>query len=128
MVPRSAHVVPRDQDKFVFYVNNYIDWDYFNQLYDPDCMEKSIQNADAVVLKLRLASTNATNHRLEVAKEEQHKREGIMEIRKIEAMATKCCRNRGRISLSSREERNYVNDTGDNTDPEQANDKYPLQL
>ena len=22
---RSAHMVPRDQDKFVFYVNNYID-------------------------------------------------------------------------------------------------------
>ncbi len=33
---RSAHVVPRDQDKVVFYVNNYIDWDQFNQLYDPD--------------------------------------------------------------------------------------------
>ncbi len=24
---RSAHVMPRDQDKVVFYVNNYIDWD-----------------------------------------------------------------------------------------------------
>ena len=33
LVLRSAHVVPRDQDKFVFYVNNYIDWDQFNQLY-----------------------------------------------------------------------------------------------
>ncbi len=31
----SAHVVPKDQDKVVFYVNNYIDWDQFNQLYDP---------------------------------------------------------------------------------------------
>ena len=29
-VLRSAHVVPRDQNKFVFYVNNYIDWDQFN--------------------------------------------------------------------------------------------------
>ena len=35
-VLRSAHVVSRDQDKFVFYVNNYINWDQFNQLYDPD--------------------------------------------------------------------------------------------
>ena len=26
-VLRSAHMVPKDQDKFVFYVNNYIDWD-----------------------------------------------------------------------------------------------------
>ena len=24
-VLRSAHMIPRDQDKFVFYVNNYID-------------------------------------------------------------------------------------------------------
>ncbi len=32
----STHVVSRDQDKVVFYVNNYIDWDQFNQLYDPD--------------------------------------------------------------------------------------------
>ena len=35
-LPRNAHLVPRDQDKFVFYVNNYIDWDQFNQLYDSD--------------------------------------------------------------------------------------------
>ena len=30
LVLRSPHVVPRNQDKFVFYVNNYIDWDQFN--------------------------------------------------------------------------------------------------
>ena len=23
----SAHMVPKDQNKFVFYVNHYIDWD-----------------------------------------------------------------------------------------------------
>ncbi len=33
---RGTHVVPRDQDKVVFYINNYIDWDQFNQLYDLD--------------------------------------------------------------------------------------------
>ena len=27
---RSAYVVLKDQDKFIFYVNNYIDWDQFN--------------------------------------------------------------------------------------------------
>ncbi len=32
----SAYVVSRDQDKVMFYVNNYIDWDQFNQLYDPE--------------------------------------------------------------------------------------------
>ena len=36
----NAHMVFRDQDKFVFYVNNYIDWDQLNQLYDLDWMKK----------------------------------------------------------------------------------------
>lgn len=26
LVVRSANIIPRDQDKFVFYVNNYINW------------------------------------------------------------------------------------------------------
>ena len=26
-VLHSAHIIPRDQDKVMFYVNNYIDWD-----------------------------------------------------------------------------------------------------
>ena len=29
-VLRNAHVVPRDQDRAMFYINNYIDWDQFN--------------------------------------------------------------------------------------------------
>ena len=36
LILHSVHVIPRDQNKFVFYINNYIDWDQFNQLYDPD--------------------------------------------------------------------------------------------
>ena len=35
-VLHSVHIVPRDQDRMVFYVNNYIDWDQFNQLYNAD--------------------------------------------------------------------------------------------
>ncbi len=27
LILRSTHVVPRDQNKVVFYINNYIDWD-----------------------------------------------------------------------------------------------------
>ena len=126
LVLRSAHVVPKDQDKFVFYVNNYIDWDQFNQLYDPDWMKKGIRNADAVARKLRPASTRATNDRLEAAREERRKREEMMERRKAEAMAAKRRRARGGISSSSEEE--DESDTGDDTDPDQANDKYPLQL
>ncbi len=125
----SAHVVSRDQDKFVFYVNNYIDWNQFNQLYDPDWMEKGIRNADAVVCKLRPASTSATNQRLEVAREERRKKEEMVERRKTEAMAAKRRRARGGISSSSEKEENYKSDTGDETDPDQANnDENPLQL
>ena len=64
----NAHVVPRDQDKFVFYINNYIDWDQFNQLYDPDWIENGINNADAITRKLGLASTRAISNWLEVAR------------------------------------------------------------
>ena len=34
LVLRSANVISRNQNKFLFYINNYIDWDQFNQLYD----------------------------------------------------------------------------------------------
>ena len=35
MVLYSTYIIPRNQDKFVFYINNYIDWNQFNQLYNP---------------------------------------------------------------------------------------------
>ncbi len=53
----------------------------------------------------------------------------MVERRKTEAMAAKRRRARGGISLSSEEEENYESDTGDETDPDQADDnKNPLQL
>ena len=73
LVLRSAHVVLRDQDKMVFYVNNYIDWDQFNQLYDADWFNKGIRNADAVARKLGPALIKVTNLKLEVAKKEIQK-------------------------------------------------------
>ncbi len=45
-----------------------------------------------------------------------------MERRKTEAMAVKCQRARGGISSSSEEEENYESDTGDEMDPDQADD------
>ena len=47
---------------------------------------------------------------------------------KTEAMAVKRCRNKREISLPSGKKRNDKNDTGNDTDPDQAKDKYPLQL
>lgn len=123
---RNTHVVSRDQDKFVFYVNNNIDWDQFNQLYDSDWIEKVTKSADAIARKFGLALTRVTNYRLKVAREKGQKREEIVEKWRRKAMAAKRQRARGGISLSSKEERNYEINTGDETDPDQVNDEYPL--
>ncbi len=82
---RSAHVVPRDQEKNVFYVNNYIDWDQFNQLYAPDWLEKGVRNADAVARRLEPASTKAADLR----KEEARKKQEVVDRRKAETLAEK---------------------------------------
>ena len=121
LVLRSAYIISRDQDKFVFYVNNYIDWDQFNQLYNPDWMDKGIKNADTVACKLGPALTKAINHKLEIASKERQKKEEIVERQKIKAMAAKRQKARGGISLSSKEKKSYKNDTGDKIDPDQAN-------
>ncbi len=71
LVLRSAHMVPRNQNKVMFYVNNYIDYNQFNQLYNLDWIEKGIRNADAVACKLGPALIRATNQKLEVAREER---------------------------------------------------------
>ena len=53
----------------------------------------------------------------------------MVERRKTEAMAAKHQRVRGGRSLSSEEEEIYESDTGDETDPDQANnDKSLLQF
>lgn len=70
----------------------------------------------------------ATNHRLEDARKEKQKREEIVEKRKAEVLTVKRLRARRGISLSSIKEENYESDTKDNIDPDQANDKYLLQL
>ena len=36
LILHSVYVIFRYPDKFVFYINNYIDWEQFNQFYDPD--------------------------------------------------------------------------------------------
>lgn len=71
--------------------------------------------------------TKVTNHRLEFDREEKRKNEKMIEKRKIEAIATKHCRNKREISLSSEKEESYESDTGDDTNPNQADDKYLLQ-
>ena len=90
-------------------------------------MGKGVQNLDAVAHKLEPALTRVSNYRLEVAREKKRKIEEMVEKRKTKAMATKRRKDRGGINLSSEEEGNCENDNGDDTDPDQVDDKYPLQ-
>lgn len=109
----------------MFYVHNYIDWDQFNELYDPKWIKKDIRNADVVAYKLGLALTKVTNQRLEIAREEKQKREEMVEKQKTETMTTKYQRIRGGISLSNKEKRDYKSNIRDEMDPDKAgNDKY----
>lgn len=88
-VLRNTNIVPRDQDGAVFYVNNYIDQEWFNQLYDTNQFNKNIRNADVMACKLRPASIKATNLKLEVAKDKVQRKQKVVERQKPEAIATK---------------------------------------
>ena len=115
----------------MFYINNYIDWDQFSQLYDLEWIEIDIKNINAIACKLGPALTRAINDRLEVAKEKRRKREEMIKRRKVEAMVAKRHRARGGMSLSSKEK--DESDIRDDTDLDQANldqvnNKYPVEL
>ena len=101
----------------MFYVNNYIDWDEFNQLYNLKWMEKGIHNADAIARKLKPALTKATNLR----RVEARKKEEVVDRQKAKAIAKKQLRNRGRNSLSIVNDRYYDNDMY-GTNPNQEDD------
>ncbi len=117
---RSAHVVPRDQEKIMLYVNNYIDWDQFNQLYAPDQLEKGIQNVDAVARKLTPALTKATDLRREEARQKQN----VVDRQKAEAIAEKQWRDRGGSSLLIEDNGYYDSETS--ADPDQEDGLNPL--
>ena len=51
----------------------------------------------------------------------------MVERQKTKTMATKRCKDREGISLSSEKEGNYESNTRDDTDLDQANNKYLLQ-
>lgn len=109
-------MVSRDEDKFINYINNYIYLDQFNELYDPDYIEKDIRNIDIIARKLGPALIRATNYKLEIAKEERQKRVEIIERSKIETIVTICQRVKRRISLSNKDTKNYGSDISDETD------------
>lgn len=71
------------------YVNNYVDWDQLNELYNLHWIGKNIRSIYTVARKLKLVLTKATNYRLEIVKEERQKREEMIKKQKTKAMAVK---------------------------------------
>ena len=126
LVLRIAHMICKDQDKFVIYVSNYIDQNQFNQIYDSDQIEKGIKNAYIIACKLEPASKRATNIWLDVAKEKERKNEEMKERQKGKTMVAK--QRRAKRGKSSSSEKEDESDIENNTDPDQAKDDYPLQL
>ena len=43
---RSAHIIPATHG--IYFINNYIDWDQYNTLYDPQFIAKEIQVANNI--------------------------------------------------------------------------------
>lgn len=68
-----------------------------------------------------MALIRVINYKLEVAKNKKFKIEKIVEKEKTKALTAKHHKNRGRISLFSKEKKNYESDIRDNMNLDQAN-------
>ncbi len=104
----------------MLYINNYIEWDQFNQLYALDWLEKGVWNADAVAQKLTPASTKVTDLR----RKEARKKQEVVDQRKAEAIAEKEQRDR-RGSVALIEDNRYYN-SETSADPDQEDGFNPL--
>jgi len=49
---RSAHIIPTDNTG-LYYVNNYVDWDQYNTIFDPDFLTNGIHDADRIAMEYR---------------------------------------------------------------------------
>ena len=47
---RSAHIIPTDNTG-IYYVNNYVDWDQYNTIFDPDFLTNGIRDADRIAIE-----------------------------------------------------------------------------
>lgn len=88
--------------------------------------KKYIQNVDLIICKLGLASIKTTNHKLEDASKKKQKREKITKRWKAKARAAKHHKAKKEISLFSIEKKNYKSNIKDDTNWDQANNKYPI--
>jgi hypothetical protein len=66
-VLRSAHLIPTksrtevEDGRVVFYVNNYVDWEQYNTLYDADFVKTGRRLADRWYKKLKMPPPHAVS-------------------------------------------------------------------
>jgi hypothetical protein len=49
---RSAHIIPTGTTG-LYYVNNYVDWDHYNIIFDPEFLVNGIRDADRIAMEYR---------------------------------------------------------------------------
>src|SRR5580692_6023507 len=49
---RSAHIIPTNNTG-IYYVNNYVDWDQYNTIFDPEFLTNGIRDADRIAMEYR---------------------------------------------------------------------------
>jgi len=52
MILWSAHIVPTGT-MGVYYINNYVDWDQYNTIFDPDFIVNGTRDADRIAKQYR---------------------------------------------------------------------------
>jgi len=81
---RSAHIIPASMESEpkptdIYYINNYIDWDQYNSLYEDDWMRKQEERAEAIGRRIEGKRRAARKERAETkrkrAEEEDVERE-----------------------------------------------------
>lgn len=85
LILHSVYIIPKNQEKIVFYVNNNIDWHQFNQSYVSNWLKNGIKNADAVAWKFKLALTKTINLKNKKARKNQE----VVDRQKLEAITKK---------------------------------------
>lgn len=65
VIKRSAHVLPSDEFDKSFYINNYIDWEMYNKLYNLDWETKGMRQADKAAKMMQ--ETREQRKRMEAA-------------------------------------------------------------
>lgn len=111
----NTYIISRDQDRLMFYDNNWINWDKFS-IFDFNWIEKSIKNVDTVASKLRPTLIKVKNHSLVFVGKKKQKSEEIIKKQKTKAMVTKQYRGKRRISFYNK--KNKKSDIKNNLDPD----------